>query len=139
MELALGMDAPVGRGAELGTVDYHVFDIAVAVDALDKRDPGQVGRAQAEVERRVDVDIKIGLFEEQLCRLGGAVIGEVSGDIGREGVVELVVDRDVKALDVEARSIVRLRGTTALVVDIAEVGIHPAADLGVVPPARLGI
>src|SRR6185503_10518256 len=106
-EFAEQVDAPVGGGAEFGAIDQRIFDIAITVQIFHERNPRKIGGAQAEGEGIVQLRLQIGLLDVELRSLGGAVIGEVGGEVRREDVVELVIDTEIEALDVEVETVLR--------------------------------
>src|SRR6185312_2336044 len=131
------MHAPIRTGGQLHMLGDGILEIAHAVEAFSIRHPGKIGGTDAHDQRRIDLGLQIGLLQVDLACAGGAVIGDVGGDVGREDTIEGVIDADIEALDVEvcAVAVAGHARTVRLVVDIGEVEIHPTADGGIVPPA----
>ena len=123
------MDAPIRRGAEADAVDQLVFDVAIAVEILDERHPGQVGGADAEGRRRRQLGLDVGLLDEHVVALR-AVVADVGDEGRRPDVVVLVADLEVEALDIGAETgVVALDvGALVLVALVGDVGVHLAAQ-----------
>ncbi len=104
-DLALHVQAPVSRGAELHAVGEHVLDIAVAVEVFDEGNPGKVRRADPDVQRVADLGFAVGLLDVDVGQAGGAVVGKVGRHRDMEDVVELVIDAQIEALHIEANTV----------------------------------
>jgi len=136
------MDTPVGRRAKAGAIRQGVFIVAIAIDAFGERNPRRVGSAEPDDQRRVELGLDIGLLDieplaDKVVVVRPDDIVDVGSKVYREHIVELVVDADIEALDREARAARGGLHVVRLLVDVAEVPVHPAADLGVVEPLRL--
>uniref|UniRef100_A0A914YMC3 Uncharacterized protein n=1 Tax=Panagrolaimus superbus TaxID=310955 RepID=A0A914YMC3_9BILA len=131
-QVAEAMQAPVGRVAVLQAVGQGVLDIAHAVELLDVRDPRHVGGTDAQVEGRVEAALHVGLLDEQFGVADGRAVLEVGGQVGRPDVVELVVDGQVEALDVQTGAAGGGVLAVAGLVDVGQVEEHATADLVVI-------
>jgi len=77
--------------------------VALAINKMDLVDYAQdvFDRIVADYREFAEkIGLQKGLLDKELCRLGGAVVGEVGGQIGREHVVELVIYGNIHPLDV---------------------------------------
>ena len=155
-QIAEHVHAPIGRVAEAGAVGQVIFDVAHAGLAVDEGNPWHVGRTHAHDQRRIDLGLQIGKLQIQTLahhsrsrgvERGGVGIlrgrtddiAGISGDVRREDVVELVINRQIDALHIYARAVADVLGVVALAVnllaiDVREVEKHRAADLGVGGP-----
>ena len=156
-QFARSGNAPVGRCAQLVFVHQFVFDIAVAVDAFDIGHPGGVCRAHAEHQGLVKLGLHKGLLDvktladvaDRADRAGAGAgrgrgvvgvggftdhVADIGGDVGRPHIVELVVNAQVKALEVEAGAVDSLFCAIRLGVEVRCVEEHRAADFGVTGP-----
>ena len=131
-QLATGMHTPVRRSAELQAISQGVFDITHAVVVLGKRHPWQIGGTGAQHEGIAEFVLDVGLLQIHLG--GGDCRGvlEVGSQIHRPLIVELVVYTQIEALDVEGETGLVGLHALAAVVDIGQVVIQAAAELGVV-------
>ncbi|KAG1254422.1 hypothetical protein G6F65_017045 [Rhizopus arrhizus] len=126
------MQAPVGRVAVLQAIGQGVLDIAHAVELLDVRDPRHVGGTDAQVEGRVEAALHVGFLDEQFGVADGRAVLEVGGQVRRPDVVELVVDGQVEALDVQAGAAGGGVLAVAGLVDVGQVEEHATANLVVI-------
>ncbi len=144
---AAGMEAPIGRVGVSEAVRYGLLDVSVPIEALCERIPRHVVRADVDYEQLVELAFEVQLLDENLgdgaARIAvrehgrgagrrgdrrGARRGElgVRGQIRGPGVVELVVDAQIEALDIEARAHRRCvdpgaRGILILQADVADI------------------
>ena len=125
------VQSPVGRGAEAEAVGHRLLEVAHAVEPLDEGYPRGVGRAETEDRGVVELGLDERLLDEHVVPLG-AGIADVGLELRRPRGVEIMVHREVEALDVDADAGVATlhAGALVLVVLRAEVREHAAADGG---------
>ncbi len=138
------MDAPIGRRPELGSVDQRILDKAIAVETLDERHPRQVGGANTNRERITELRLHEGLLhiDEDVFARAIGIVAKIGGEVGGEDVVELVVDAEVKTLELGLRAVLDIVGGVARkigrrLVDVADVEERLAGNFGVGEPTCL--
>src|SRR5262249_38295261 len=103
---------------------------AVAVDALDERQQRRVGRAQTQSERVAPFGFGVRLLHKQLRLAVVRDVVEVSRQVDRPDLVELMAEDEIETLDVATGAGRVCLRAVARFVDVREVDERSAADRG---------